>query len=100
MEHLTYNTLDLDTTDKEIINRILHKILTCDSLIKLNYEPSKRKGYHFRLWCVKKCDRCRLVFDDAVRFQYDLMRNFESRDVLAQESEFHLIKIVNDEDLK
>lgn len=97
---LTYNTLDIDTTEKEFINRLIYKISSCQFLYKLTFESSKRKGFHFRLWCAKKCDLCRLVFDDQIRYQYDLMRNFESRNVLAQESEFHLIKIVNDEDLK
>src|SRR3990170_5092829 len=85
-DYINYCTLDVDSTDKELINRIIAKIMKCEFIVDFNFEPSKQKGYHFRLYCSRKCDMCRLVFDDEIRFAFDQYRQQYSRDVLTQET--------------
>ena len=86
-----YNTIDLDTTDKEFVlrlrDKILNKAIKDDCLYDFNIYPSERKGYHIQLYCKKKCDLCRLVFDDDTRYFYDQYREEESRNVLTQKTE-------------
>ena len=79
-----YNTLDIDFDNvvnpvdlactKDKINRIMFKIIQCENLIGIMREPSNKKGYHLRFFCHIKCDKCRLVFDDVIRFNADLNR--------------------------
>lgn len=96
MKH--YNTIDLDTTDKEYVlrirNKILNKGLKDDCLYDFQITPSERKGYHIQLWCRKKCDLCRLVFDDDIRYFYDQYREEESKNVLTQTTESFILKVI------
>lgn len=86
-----YNTIDFDSTNKEFLERTIIKILRCQNLLSLNYEPSKRKGYHIRIHCNIECEICRLVFDDSTRYSFDAYREPELRNVLHQHSE--MVKI-------
>ena len=91
-----YNTIDVDTTNKEFVRNIVSKILLrnnrfhCLSEIKIT--PSSLKGYHIQLYCKKKCDLCRMVFDDDIRYFYDQYRESESQNVLCQITESFLLK--------
>jgi len=42
--------------------------------------------------CKKKCDLCRMVFDDDIRYFYDQYRESESQNVLCQITESFLLK--------
>jgi hypothetical protein len=79
-----YNTLDIDwdnipdinlSCSKDKINNIILKIKKCPDLLGIKKEYSNKKGYHLRFYCKIKCDICRLVFDDYIRFNADLTRN-------------------------
>lgn len=94
---IQYNTIDVDTTDKEFIFSVLSKIIRMNNrflcLAKIEVAPSSLKGYHVKLYCKKQCDLCRLVFDDDIRYFYDQFREIESRNVLTQTTEsFELLR--------
>jgi hypothetical protein len=69
------NTVDVDfyTEKFSAIERIVKKILSCPHLFsfEMRFSPSLN-GYHLEFWCLKKCDLCRLVFDDQTRFSADI----------------------------
>jgi hypothetical protein len=78
-----YNTLDIDwdnipdinlSCSKEKIKRIICKIARCPNLLELVKENSNKKGYHLRFYCKIECDKCRLVFDDYIRYDADRTR--------------------------
>ena len=78
-----YSSLDIDyetlpetstSCSKEKINNIVAKIQRCPNLSELVKEDSNKKGYHIRLYCKVPCDKCRLVFDDIIRFSADTTR--------------------------
>ena len=75
-------TLDIDKNDKDFISRIEKKIINCEYLHYLEKRPSAFKGYHFLLECLKKCDICRIVYDDFRRLAYDLNRPYYARNIL------------------
>lgn len=79
---ISRNTLDIDNNDKDFISKILTKIIQCEHLIDIKFKLSSCKGYHLILFCGENCDKCRLVFDDARRFAYDLKRQKYARNVL------------------
>lgn len=81
------SSLDIDTTDKEMIKRILYKICCCPYICSFDYDFSMCKGIHFRLKCFIKCDKCRLVFDDFRRFAYDQFRPKWARNILFDKKE-------------
>lgn len=85
---IAYNTIDLDTNEKETVNRIIEKIINCNDLIEIEISDSLQKGKHLILWCITNCEKCRLVFDDSVRYAYDQYRIKSSQDVLFDEKEF------------
>lgn len=85
---MTYNTIDIDTNNKEFITTLKLKIYRCSNLEELVVRDSSQKGVHFILHCKKNCDLCRLVFDDAIRYAYDQFRESFSRNVLFSEKEF------------
>lgn len=93
----TYNTIDIDTTDKEFLFIVLSKIIRRNNrfscLAKIEVTPSSLKGYHIKLYCKKKCDLCRLVFDDDIRYFYDQYREPESQNVLTQETEPFILEM-------
>lgn len=92
----SYNTIDIDTTDKLFINMVVSKIIMRDRrfhcLSRIELTPSSLKGYHIRFYCKKKCDLCRIVFDDDMRYFYDQYREPESQNVLCQITESFLLK--------
>lgn len=88
VQSLMYNTIDLDTNDKETVERILGKISKKSCLVSLIVEPSLQKGFHLKMMCSKHCEMCRIVFDDAVRFAYDDERPTFSRNVMFDTKEF------------
>lgn len=86
-----YNTLDIDyeipdntkiPVSKETINRIVALMRRCKFLVGLVKEPSCKKGYHIRYYCSIKCDKCRMVFDDAIRFNADVTRKKEFTNIM------------------
>lgn len=91
--YVKYNTIDVDSTDKKNLENIICKILKCEYLLKMLYEPSKRKGFHIRMFCNKNCDMCRLLFDDSTRFYFDQFRPESLQNILHQETELIVIKI-------
>jgi hypothetical protein len=46
-------------------------------MIGLIREPSNKKGVHLKIFCKIKCDICRFVFDDDIRYSADSKRNKE-----------------------
>lgn len=87
-----YQTIDLDNCDKEGVERILHKILgryCCQGAI---VKPSAHKGSHIILFCSKKCDECRIVFDDTERFRRDMKRPDRRRNVLFHDYKYYMGK--------
>lgn len=80
-------TLDIDKNDKEYVGRILEKIGNCKNFINLKIYESKSKGFHIILFCNKKCDICRMVYDDSTRFYYDSYRPEWARNILFDKTE-------------
>lgn len=78
---LKLSTIDIDDTSKKFLLRVLGKICRCKHLQKISWKASLN-GWHIFLWCDKKCDVCRLVFDDVNRFRWDLERPEFSRNVM------------------
>jgi hypothetical protein len=76
-----YNSIDLDydvpnfelglTCSKELADKILNKIVKCNFCVVASKSLSNLKGFHIEFYCTKKCDRCRLQFDDFRRFYMD-----------------------------
>jgi hypothetical protein len=86
-----YNTLDIDfgripdvnlSCSFKEINEIIIKILQCHNLKGITREPSNKKGYHLRLYCHKRCDKCRIVFDDFIRRDADTKRKKEFTNII------------------
>lgn len=89
---MPYNTLDIDTNDKDFITTLKLKIYKCHFLEELIVKDSPQKGAHFILKCLKECDLCRLVFDDQTRYAYDQFRKEHSRNVLFDKKEYFNVK--------
>ncbi len=98
MAYFIYNTLDIDTTERERVNQIIGKIMQCPYLDDLEVEPSFQKGVHVKMWCMKECEMCRLVFDDEIRYAYDQYRPKYSQNVLFNEKK--ILKVKKGEKLK
>lgn len=77
-----YNTIDLDSNDKEYVDRVIKKIESQHCCLKMTARPSSKKGYHVMMVCKYPCQVCRVVFDDQTRFFYDQFRPPCSRNVL------------------
>lgn len=75
-------TLDIDTNDEDFINKIFQKIVLCKYLYSLTKKFSAFKGVHIILICHKKCDICRIVYDDFRRLAYDSNRPEYARNIL------------------
>ena len=86
-------TLDIDSTDKDFIVYILKKIFSCKFCIDLCFYDSSFKGIHIIIFCLKKCEICRFVFDDFRRFAYDSNRPEYARNILFQEKEIIKLKV-------
>lgn len=77
-----FNSLDLDwqemttclSCSKELAEKIRDKITQCKHCIIISLKLSNYKGYHIEMYCDKKCDNCRLVYDDFRRFAEDTQR--------------------------
>jgi hypothetical protein len=88
-----YNSLDLDyqipfdsiklSCTKKLANSIALKIAKCKYSIEIQ-EPkhSNYKGFHIEFYCTKKCDLCRLVFDDIQRFEMDKNRPIQCTNLI------------------
>lgn len=74
-------------TDKDVIQKIVQRIKRCPFLLSLKWHfSSSLNGVHIVLWCNRRCDDCRLVFDDPVRYSADRgTRLVFERDVLFTE---------------
>lgn len=83
-----YNTIDIDTNNKDFITTLKLKIYRCSFLDGLTVQDSILKGVHFILHCNINCDLCRFVFDDQIRYAYDQFRKEYSRNVLFDKKEF------------
>lgn len=86
-----YNTLDIDfdmipdinlPCSKEHINRIFFKIQKCPNLLGIRLEDSAKKGYHLRFYCKINCHKCRMVYDDYIRFNADTTRKKEFTNIM------------------
>jgi hypothetical protein len=86
-----YTTLDIDWDiipdinlgcSNEHVENIISKIKQCPNLVELIKEDSNKKGYHVRLYCNVKCDKCRMVFDDYIRFDADSKRKKEFTNII------------------
>jgi hypothetical protein len=86
-----YNSLDIDwdiipdinlpcSTHKIIV--IVKKIRRCPNLMGIRIEDSNKKGYHLRFYCKVECDKCRMVFDDDIRFNADNGRKKEFTNII------------------
>ena len=79
-----FNSLDLDwdiplqdislSCSNELATKILNKIVKCKYNVIASKSLSNYKGYHIEFYCTKKCDLCRLQFDDVRRYEEDLNR--------------------------
>jgi len=69
------STLDLDFNDKELIHRIVMKLIRCPFgkpyTILWRFSPSMN-GFHIGLFCQCKVDVCRMAFDDQKRLEADV----------------------------
>jgi hypothetical protein len=83
-----YNTIDLDLVTKEELEIIIEKIRSNDCCLTLQCKPSFSKGHHISMICSKKCDKCRLVFDDAKRFEMDSNRDLKYQNTLFDKKEY------------
>lgn len=81
------STLDIDTNNKEVINRIIQKIKKCENLNYLISKLSFSKGVHVLLYCKIKCDICRFCYDDFRRFAFDQYRPKECQNILFDDKE-------------
>lgn len=86
-----YNTLDVDfdfipdinlSCSKEKITNVFLKIINCKDCSGVVKEDSNKKGYHLRFYCKIQCDKCRLVFDDYIRFDADSKRKKEFTNII------------------
>lgn len=77
-------TLDIDHNRKDTLDKTIKKIGRCSFLNALHSSPSaSTNGYHLTLWCQIKCPKCRMAFDDQVRYYRDLtLRQPSERNVL------------------
>jgi len=82
-----YNTIDLDKIDKEQLERIISKIKTNPCLKNIQVKDSSTKGYHLLLTCNRKCDICRIVFDDQKRLEMDNNRPLKLQNTLFTSKE-------------
>lgn len=80
-------TLDIDTTDKDFIQHNGLKIMLCPYCYDFNPKPSDKKGYHFIVKCLIKCDICRMVYDDFIRFAFDTKRPVWAQNILFDKKE-------------
>lgn len=85
---LHISTLDIDTNDKLIIERIAQKIINCPYLIEIEIKPSHAKGVHFIIGCMVECCICRLCYDDIYRFAFDCKRPNWARNILFDKKEY------------
>ena len=83
-----YNTIDLDHCDKPQLADIVKKISAHECCLSLSWKDSFSKGYHISITCIHKCDMCRLVFDDAKRFEMDNNRDEKFRNTLFTDKEY------------
>lgn len=91
------STLDIDFTDKwnrfrpldyGFISQIITKVMfLCNYFIYYTISDSSFKGMHIELFCSKKCDICRLCYDDTKRLAYDSNRPEYARNVLFEKKE-------------
>lgn len=93
-----YNTIDLDKVDKESLQKIISKIKLNKCLKSLVCKDSSSKGYHLLLTCDRKCDMCRMVFDDQKRLEMDSNRDLKFQNTLFTSKEYVIgnIKHLND----
>jgi len=83
-EKIKLNTIDLDASNKGVLELVLKEIKKCKYVKALWYRrsPSKR-GWHIKFYCSKDCDKCRQRFDDVLRYKADMTNRTEmERNVL------------------
>ena len=88
-------TLDVDTTDKDLITHIYMKIHNCKYCVNVERTFSSFKGVHFVIYCTRECEICRFVYDDFRRFAYDANRPYYARNILFQEKEIIKLEAKN-----
>jgi hypothetical protein len=90
-----FSSLDLDfeighqnetlTCSKELADKIALKIAKCKYSVIISVKLGNFKGYHIEFYCTKKCDLCRLQFDDIRRYEMDLQRPKICRNLIWDE---------------
>lgn len=83
-----HNTIDIDNSDKFNLASIIYKIERNPCCLKLEFKPSDSKGFHILIICSKKCEDCRIVFDDVRRLEMDMKREEKFKNVLFTEKEY------------
>ena len=87
-----FSSLDLDwqipqqdislTCSKELAYKIAQKISKCKYSVIISVKLGNYKGYHIEFYCTKKCDLCRMQFDDIRRYEEDCRRLEPFRDLI------------------
>lgn len=81
VKHPYFQTIDLDFCNKSKLERIVYKIINMPCCIEMEVRPTWR-GYHLIIYCTRRCDVCRLLYDDFMRYAYDLYRPPHLRNIL------------------
>lgn len=84
MEIAVYlNTIDLDRRDRKLRATIARQIALCPYLQRMVMERSTSgNGWHYTLWCRRRCLKCRRKWDDPRHLFTDLQRPAYTRNVL------------------
>ena len=87
-----FSSLDLDweiprqneslSCSIELADKILNKIVKCKYCVVASKKLSNLKGWHIEFYCTKNCDLCRLQFDDLRRYEMDLERPKECKQLI------------------
>jgi len=72
---------------KKDIQNILNKICNCKNNLRYNIVSSSFKGFHIEVFCKKKCDICRMCYDDDKHFAFDMNRPEYARNILFDKKE-------------
>lgn len=73
--------------DEEYLDNMVNKIAKCQFFYDMVIKPSSFKGFHITIFCSRKCDICRLCYDDTKRIAYDSARPEYARNILFETKE-------------
>lgn len=80
------SSLDIDRDDGERLLKAERFILWCkySRRFRVSRSPSGT-GWHVRIYCIKRCEMCRKLFDDPIRYKADKKRPIYGRNILHRE---------------